>query len=65
MTASFMVSLAVADLLFLLICVPYEVVRMLIAYWDSGSALCKLSGTVEMLSALASVLNLIAVSVER
>ncbi|GFO40713.1 class a rhodopsin G-protein coupled receptor gprals [Plakobranchus ocellatus] len=64
-TASFMVSLAVADLLFVLVCVPYESARYFIGHWSSGSAFCKLSGLVEMLSAMASVLNLIAVSVER
>ncbi|KAH9496296.1 Neuropeptide FF receptor 1 [Bulinus truncatus] len=64
-TASFMVSLAVADLLFLLVCVPYEIAKNFTAHWYNGPALCKLSGVVEMLSSLASVLNLIAVSVER
>ncbi|CAL1546259.1 unnamed protein product [Lymnaea stagnalis] len=64
-TASFMVSLAVADLLFLLVCMPSEVAKNFIGHWDSGSVLCKISGAVEMLSAMASVLNLIAVSVER
>ncbi|XP_005099323.1 galanin receptor type 1-like [Aplysia californica] len=64
-TASFMVSLAVADLLFLLVCVPYETARYFIGHWGSGSVLCKMSGAVEMLSALASVLNLMAVSIER
>jgi len=62
-----MISLAVADLLFLLICVPYEMANKLVLYWDGGVpvSLCKLAGFVEMLSALASVLNLTAVSVER
>ncbi|CAG5123002.1 unnamed protein product, partial [Candidula unifasciata] len=64
-TASFMISLAVADLLFLLICVPYETVKNFIGHWDTGTALCKVSGAVEMLSALSSVLNLMTVSVER
>ncbi|KAI8786656.1 neuropeptide FF receptor 2 [Biomphalaria glabrata] len=64
-TASFMVSLAVADLLFLLVCVPYESAKYFIGHWHNGAVLCKMSGAVEMLSALASVLNLIAVSVER
>ncbi|RUS75133.1 hypothetical protein EGW08_017117 [Elysia chlorotica] len=64
-TASYMVSLAVADLLFVLVCAPYESVRYFIGHWSSGAALCKLSGLAEMLSALASVFNLIAVSVER
>lgn len=60
-----MVSLAVADLLFLLVCVPYETAKNFIGHWDTGTLFCKVSGAVEMLSALASVLNLIAVSIER
>ena len=65
-TTILMVSLAVADLLFLMICVPYEMANK--ATWKTGlalSTLCKVAGFVEMLSALASVLNLTAVSVER
>jgi len=64
-TSSFMVSLAMADLVFLLVCVPYEAANKFFTYWSGGLALCKLTGYVEMLSALASVFNLTAVSVER
>jgi len=60
-----MVNLAVADLLFLLVCVPNEMAKQFISYWATGVTMCKLAGYVEMLSALASVLNLTAVSVER
>jgi len=60
-----MVSLAVADFLFLLVCVPYEMANKFVSYWSTGVTLCKMAGYVEMLSALASVLNLTAVSVER
>jgi len=64
-TTILMVSLSIADLLFLLVCVPYEMAKLFMSYWATGLALCKLAGFVEMLSALASVLNLTAVSVER
>ena len=66
-TSSFLVSLAIADLLFLLVCIPYETAAKLLqaGYWGGGIALCKLSGFVEMLSAAASILNLTAVSLER
>ncbi|KAK2145110.1 hypothetical protein LSH36_702g01011 [Paralvinella palmiformis] len=64
-TSSFLVSLAVADMTFLLICVPYDTMAKLSIFWAGGSALCKIAGLVEMLSASASVLNLTAVSVER
>ena len=64
-TSSFLVSLAVADLLFLLICVPYETMAKHAEYWKGGLALCKLSGFIEMLSGAATVFNLTAISVER
>ena len=65
-TAVLLVSLVSADLLFLLICVPYEMVtKLTAARWAGSRALCKLSGFVEMLSASGAVLNLTAISVER
>ena len=64
-TSSFLVSLAVADLLFLLVCVPYEQTSRMIHYWSAGVWLCKVSGYIDMLSATVSILNLTAVSVER
>lgn len=64
-TSAFMASLAVADLVFLLICIPYEASVKFMFHWVGGMALCKLAGFAEMLSALASILNLTAVSVER
>ena len=64
-TSSFLISLAVADLLFLLVCVPFEMTSRLAIVWAGGLALCKVAGFVEMLSAASSVLNLTAVSAER
>lgn len=64
-TTSFLVSLALADLLFLLVCVPYEVSKSSIGHWSIGTFLCKFTGFVEMLTAVASIFNLTAVSVER
>ena len=64
-TSAFLVSLAMGDLLFLLICIPYETATKLTNMWMGGVALCKISGFVDMLSAAASILNLTAVSVER
>ena len=63
-TSAFLVSLAAADLVFLLVCIPYDTVSKF-GYWRAGKPLCKLSGFAEMLSASASILNLTAVSVER
>jgi 7 transmembrane receptor (rhodopsin family) len=64
-TSSFLVSLAIADVIFLLVCVPHELTTRMIEAWTGGRMLCKLYGYVDMLSAFASVLNLVAVSVER
>lgn len=64
-TSAFMASLAVADLVFLLVCVPFEISFKLMLSWVGGALLCKATGYAEMLSALASVSNMTAVSIER
>ncbi|UYV83540.1 hypothetical protein LAZ67_23001415 [Cordylochernes scorpioides] len=64
-TCAFLVSLAAADLLLLLVYVPLETLQYFVVTWDAGGAICKLSSYVEMLSGMASVLNLTAVSFER
>lgn len=64
-TTTFLVSLAIADLLFLLVCVPYVTSRYFISHWSVGRAFCKVAGFVEMLSAVSSIINLTSVSVER
>ncbi|KAJ8305302.1 hypothetical protein KUTeg_015847 [Tegillarca granosa] len=64
-TSNFMLSLAVADILFLVICVPYNTSQYVVDYWTGGTFLCKFAGFIEMLSAVASILNLSSVSVER
>ncbi|XP_061167323.1 G-protein coupled receptor 83-like [Saccostrea echinata] len=64
-TASFMISLATADILFLVVCVPYNTVEFVKIEWQLGPGLCKLSVFTELLSAFSSILNLSAVSVER
>ena len=64
-TASFLVSLAVADLLMLLLYFPLETLEYFVITWDESGSICKLSSYFEMLSGMASVLNLVAVSVER
>ncbi len=64
-TSLFLVSLAIADITFLLVCVPYETLAKLQTYWRGGRIFCKFAGFTELLSASASVLNLAAVSLER
>ena len=64
-TAIFLVSLAAADLLLLLVFVPLETLEYFVISWDTGGNICKMSSYVEMLSGMATVLNLVAVSIER
>lgn len=64
-TFTFMLSLALADILFLMVVVPHETLRMVLGEWPGGRAFCKVSGFIEMLTAVASILNLTAVSFER
>lgn len=64
-TTMFLVSLASSDILFLLVCVPYEITRYFIDHWQLGTFLCKFSGFVEMVTGTLSVLNLTIVSIER
>ncbi|KAL3869076.1 hypothetical protein ACJMK2_041802, partial [Sinanodonta woodiana] len=64
-TTMFLVSLAVSDILFLSVCVPYEITRHFTAEWNLGNIFCKFSGFIEMMTALLTVLNLSVVSVER
>ncbi|XP_045620411.1 galanin receptor 2b [Procambarus clarkii] len=64
-TNMFLVSLSVADLLMLLLCVPLKIVHFFVVLWDSGGAACKIANYFMMLSFTASVLNLTAVSLER
>ena len=63
----FLESLAVADLLLVAVCAPLETMGYFNPWnhWTKGGRLCQFLGYVEMLSAVASVLNLTAVSLER
>ena len=61
----FLVSLAVADLLLVVVCAPLETMGYFLNSWTKGGSLCQLQAYVEALSATASVLNLTAVSLER
>ncbi|XP_032786964.2 C-X-C chemokine receptor type 4 [Daphnia magna] len=64
-TSMFLVSLAVADLLLVAVSAPLETMGYFLNPWTKGGRLCQLQYYVEMLSAVASVLNLTAVSLER
>lgn len=64
-TSIFLVSLAVADLLLLVICAPLDVAHYFVIQWDKEGTVCKLAAYAESVSAFASVLNLVAVTFER
>ena len=64
-TATFLISLACADLLLLIIFMPLETLEYFVITWDANGNICKLSAFVELLSGMSSILNLVAVSVER
>ena len=64
-TNLFLVSLAAADLLLLVVCAPLETLHYFVVQWDEGGAICKMAVYAELLSAVASVLNLLAVTLER
>lgn len=64
-TAAFLVSLAVADLLLLVLFVPLDLLQYFVVAWDESGIICKITSYVENLSGMATVLNLVAVSIER
>ena len=61
----FLFSLAGADLIMLMVCVPIEIVRMFAMALNFGSLFCSVRSYMELLSFSASVLNLTLVSLER
>ena len=55
----------VLELLMLVVYIPLEVTKDHLTQEVKGGAVCKLKEYVKMLTALASVINLVAVSIER
>lgn len=64
-TNSFLLSLACADLLLVLICVPIKAVAFFSFTWQFGEVMCKLVHYVQSYSMICSVLTLTVISVER
>ena len=64
-TNCFLVSLAVADVLFLAFCVPYNTLLKISGYLPQGGAFCKAAGFIEIFSTAASIWNLTFISIER
>ncbi|XP_045120212.1 QRFP-like peptide receptor [Portunus trituberculatus] len=64
-TNVFLASLASADLLLILLCIPVKIARLFSYSWTMGYVLCKLIYYMQALSALCSVLTLTVLSLER
>ncbi len=64
-TSLFLVSLASADLLLIIICVPIKVIEFLTNDWVFGGFMCKTFHYLHTFTAICSVLNLTAMSLER
>lgn len=64
-TNLFVLNLSVADLLFLVFCVPFHVVIYTTSDWPFGESVCRLIHLVQYLSMVASIFTLVAMSVDR
>ncbi|XP_074642853.1 QRFP-like peptide receptor [Tubulanus polymorphus] len=64
-TNTFLTSLASADLILILICVPIKFAKFLTYTWEFGEFLCKFVHYMMNVSAICSVLTLTSMSVER
>lgn len=61
----YILSLALADLLVIVMCVPFTSIYYTVEYWPWGAAVCKLSETSKDISIGVSVFTLTALSAER
>ncbi|XP_022243714.1 pyroglutamylated RFamide peptide receptor-like, partial [Limulus polyphemus] len=61
----FLASLASADLLLILVCVPVKYVKLFSYSWTLGEVCCKFVYYIQNVSSICSVLTLTAMSVER
>ncbi|XP_052271529.1 cholecystokinin receptor type A-like [Dreissena polymorpha] len=64
-TNIFLLSLATADLLLVMICVPVKCAAFFSYTWKFGAVMCKLVHYVQNISILCSVMNLTVLSLER
>ncbi|XP_042216630.1 QRFP-like peptide receptor, partial [Homarus americanus] len=64
-TNVFLSSLASADLLLILICIPVKLARLFSYTWTLGEVLCKMLYYLQSLSSICSVLTLTTMSIER
>ncbi|XP_071442254.1 allatostatin-A receptor-like [Hetaerina americana] len=59
------INLAVADLLFIVFCVPFTATDYALPYWPFGDAWCKIVQYLIVVTALASVYTLVLMSLDR
>ncbi|XP_073997680.1 QRFP-like peptide receptor isoform X2 [Rhodnius prolixus] len=64
-TNVFLASLASADLLLILVCIPVKLAKLFSFTWTMGVFLCKMMHYMQSVSAICSVFTLTAMSVER
>ncbi|XP_039284727.1 QRFP-like peptide receptor [Nilaparvata lugens] len=64
-TNVFLASLASADLLLIIICIPLKIAKLFSYTWTMGVFLCKMVHYMQNVSAICSVLTLTAMSIER
>ncbi len=64
-TNSFLVNLAVCDLMVVCMCMPFSVALEIYANWIYGDAMCKIVTFVQGLSVISSILTLTVISTER
>lgn len=61
----FLVSLALADIIFLSMSVPMKYIIVFFYKWRLGAVVCKLEPCIELLACAASVFNIVGVTIER
>uniref|UniRef100_A0A1B6EG53 G-protein coupled receptors family 1 profile domain-containing protein n=1 Tax=Clastoptera arizonana TaxID=38151 RepID=A0A1B6EG53_9HEMI len=64
-TNVFLASLASADLLLIVVCIPVKLAKLFSYTWTMGFFLCKLVHYMQSVTAICSVLTLTAMSIER
>ena len=63
--ASFLINLAVADLLMACFCMPYTFTETMLAYWIFGKMMCPLVHFMQILSVSASIGTNVVVGIDR
>ena len=64
-TNRFILNLAVADLLFLFFCVPFQAPIYTTDFWPFGAFMCVFCEVCQMISMLASIYTMVALSLDR